>query len=607
MLSIFDAMLLSKSKIRSHKIWFATVIIIESFLIAVVLLLLGTSSALENDLEQYSSNSLSGKYLVRVTSPRYTYNSVLNSNHEVWDLSEKLYKESVANKSKIAKQFDIEYDEATEEKPTEYVEGERVFRPWTKYGQNAISDYIDNLGLDEGREALERILNEYDYKSIYEWHNLVANGTITLLSDGKEDLTKYKTASSPSEESTLNGFQVLDEAIYKDFVGETMDQRSSSVPIIVSQKTAEKYLGIENSEGANDYEDVKKNIIGKEYEACYRNNASKQLLFNVEQSKNNELSGIVYENPTIACGPVSIKSDKRSAIEKQYDDRNIAYQKALNEYEEPKQKKIVFKVIGVIPTGNEQDDNTTSLFGLIKDLGKIDISTPLIPKSYYMANQQALSELFNDYSKIKDIYGVSSGYLVEFNDAYTTERFVNEQSCKDSSKGCLDKSAPFYLTYDNKSLILADISSITKTIVLIVAIATVALAIATTIIIILRSISSEKKEISIYKAIGFRRTHLVQVYFTQTLIVSVVTIILATIIAISIGWLANAMFSNILAHELTSIFSIYNQTIKTNIFTVNIWPSIEVIALFISSTAIASIVTTTLSSNNNIVSGLRYE
>jgi ABC-type antimicrobial peptide transport system permease subunit len=379
------------------------------------------------------------------------------------------------------------------------------------------------------------------------------------------------------------------------------------VPIIVSQKTAEKYLGIENSEGANDYEDVKKNIIGKEYEACYRNNASKQLLFNVEQSKNNELSGIVYENPTIACGPVSIKSDKRSTIEKQYDDRNIAYQKALNEYEEPKQKKIVFKVIGVIPTGNEQDDNTTSLFGLIKDLGKIDISTPLIPKSYYMANQQALSELFNDYSKIKDIYGVSSGYLVEFNDAYTTERFVNEQSCKDSSKGCLDKSAPFYLTYDNKSLILADISSITKTIVLIVAIATVALAIATTIIIILRSISSEKKEISIYKAIGFRRTHLVQVYFTQTLIVSVVTIILATIIAISIGWLANAMFSNILAHELTSIFSIYNQTIKTNIFTVNIWPSIEVIALFISSTAIASIVTTTLSSNNNIVSGLRYE
>ena len=139
MLSIFDAMLLSKSKIRSHKIWFATVIIIESFLIAVVLLLLGTSSALENDLEQYSSNSLSGKYLVRVTSPRYTYNSVLNNNHEVWDLSEKLYKESVANKSKIAEQFDIEYDEATEEKPTEYVEGESgsadSYRTWHTFGR----------------------------------------------------------------------------------------------------------------------------------------------------------------------------------------------------------------------------------------------------------------------------------------------------------------------------------------------------------------------------------------------------------------------------------------------------------------------------------------
>jgi len=522
-------------------------------------------------------------------------------------LSEELYEGSVANKSKIAEQFDIEYDEAAEEKPTEYVEGERVFRPWTKYGQDAISNYIDNLGLDEGREALERILNEYDYKSIYEWHNLVANGTITLLNDGKEDLAKYKTASSPSEESTLNGFQVLDEAIYEDFVGETIDQRSSAIPIIVSQKTAKKYLGIESSEGTDDYEDVKKNIIGKEYEACYRNNASKQLLFNVEQSKNNELSGIVYENPTTACGSVSVKSDKRSSTEKQYDNKNIAYQKALNEYEEPKQKKIVFRVIGVIPTDNEQDDDATSLFGLIKDLGKIDISTPLIPKSYYTANQQELNELFNDYSKIKDIYGVSSGYLVEFNDAYTTERFVNEQSCKDSSNGCLDKSAPFYLMYDNKSLILADISSITRTIVLIVAIATVVLAIATTIIIILRSISSEKKEISIYKALGFRRTHLVQVYFTQTLIVSTITIVLATIIALLIGWLANAMFSNILARELTSIFSIYNRTIETNIFAVNMWPSIGVIALFFGSTTIASIITTALSSNNNIVSGLRYE
>jgi len=82
---------------------------------------------------------------------------------------------------------------------------------------------------------------------------------------------------------------------------------------------------------------------------------------------------------------------------------------------------------------------------------------------------------------------------------------------------------------------------------------------------------------------------------------------LAAIIALLIGWLANAMFSNILARELTSIFSIYNRTIETNIFAINIWPSIGVIALFLGSTTIASIITTALSSNGNIVSGLRYE
>lgn len=607
MLRFSDSMLLAKSKIRSHKVWFAVVIIIEALLVATVFLLLGVSSALEDDLLRYSSNSLSGKYLVRATSPRYTYNSAINNNHEVWDLSEKLYKESVAKKSKIAKQFGVEYSETPEEKPTEYVEGERTFRPWTKYGQEAIVGYIDSLNLSGGRKALEATLGGYDYKNIYEWHNLVADGTIAMLDGEKEDLTKYKAASSPNEESTFNGFRVLDESIYADFVGETIDKDSPQIPIIISQKTAEKYLGIKDSEKKNNYEDIKKDIVGKEYKACYRNNASKQLLFGVEQSKNNESSGIVYENPSVACGPVSIKADKRSALEKQSEDKIIAFQKALNEYEEPKQKLVTFRVIGIIPTADGPSDTATNLLDLVKNLGKIDISTPLIPRSYYVANQQALSELFNDHSKLKDIYGVSSGYLVEFNDADTTERFVNEQSCKDNAKGCLDKNAPFYLTYDNKSLILADISSIAKSVVLIAAIVAVFLAIATTVIIILRSISSEKKEISIYKAIGFRRIHLVQIYFTQTLIVSATIVAIAVLITALTGWLANTLLNDALAHELSSIFSIYGRTIETNIFIVEAWSSFKIIALFIGLTSIAGIATTALSSNDNIVSGLRYE
>ena len=329
-------------------------------------------------------------------------------------------------------------------------------------------------------------------------------------------------------------------------------------------------------------------------------------MFAVEQSKNNSSADLVYAEPNIACGDVLVEKDNRSSLELENEAKNIAFQKATGEYDEPKQAKLTFRIVGVIPIKDSQNANSTDVMGLIQELGEINIATPLIPLSYYEQNWQTLDEVFIDYSKTKDIYGIASGYLSEFNNADDTIRFVNENTCVDNNEGCLDKSKPFYLSYDNKSLILTDISEFAKKIISIFVVIAICIAIITTAVIILRSINSERKEISIYGAIGFRRSHIVQIYLMQTIIVSVATILLAIIIALLIGGVANFALGGILATNLEEIFSIYNQTIETNVFASNI--SILIISgVFVLSTVASGAITALLFSKQNIVSGLRYE
>ena len=604
MLKIADATLLARSKIKSHKIWFMIVIVVEAILLAVVFLSLGVSNAIGDDLGRYSKSSLSGRYLVRTTTPRYTYNSPLNNNQEIWDLSEELYRNAIVEKKEIASQIGVDYDENSEEKPTEFVEGDRTFNSWTKYGQEAISEYINNLDIDSNKDDLRQKLTGYDYKNIYEWHNMRADGDIVLLKNGKEDFSEYKSASSSIDEKTLNGFQVLDESIYKEFILGDIDTTSESIPIVISQSAAKKYLGIEGEDIS--YNELTDRIINKEYDACYRNEASKQLLFAVEQSKNNSYADLVYAEPNIACGDVLVEKDNRSSLELENEAKNIAFQKATGEYDEPKQAKLTFRIVGVIPIKDSQNANSTDVMGLIQELGEINIATPLIPLSYYEQNWQTLDEVFIDYSKTKDIYGIASGYLIEFNDADDTIRFVSENTCVDNNEGCLDRSRPFYLSYDNKSLILTDISEFAKKIISIFVVIAICIAVITTVVIILRSINSERKEISIYGAIGFRRSHIVQIYLMQTIIVSVATILLAIVIALLIGDVANFALGGILATNLEEIFSIYNQTIETNVFAPNI--SILIISgVFVLSTVASGAITALLFSKQNIVSGLRYE
>ncbi len=602
-------MTLALSKIKAHKKWFIFVIVSESILLEIAFLAFGVSRAVTNDLIEYSTNSLSGKYYVRVTSPEYSTSSQLNNNTEIWDLSEKLYNEGEAYKKSVASKYGLNYTYNTDEKPTSVIEGEKEFNSWTTYARKAIYQYLDTLDFKNGYENLKEMLAPYDPKEIYAWHNLIADGSIIPIINGKEDFSKYRTATSSEQESMFSGSQVLDEVIYSDFITDSYNLDDDTIPIVLSVDSAQKYLESENNGDFSDagYENIKENISGKVIEACYRNDASKELIFLAQQTHSPNEQTITYNLPNGICGAATIKSDTRTTEEKTSAKQYEAYLGEIGESKTPIETMLRFKVIGVIPTENSYESTETSIQELVKRLANITISTPLIPKAYYEHNQEKLGTVLIDYSKEKDYFGLASGFLVEFYDAETAQKFVDENNCLKSNPDCYGLNSPFRLTFENKSLLLTDITRTAQKVIVAGSVAVVAIAIITTLITIIRLTAQDRKQISIYKAIGFNNSDISRIYLYQTLITTLAIIITAFIISTVVGQILNFAFNDTLARALKEYFLINNKEISTTVYTLNFSPILLIGSVTLLSTIVASALASLSVSKTNIVTGLRYE
>ena len=69
-----------------------------------------------------------------------------------------------------------------------------------------------------------------------------------------------------------------------------------------------------------------------------------------------------------------------------------------------------------------------------------------------------------------------------------------------------------------------------------------------------RSIASDRKEIAIFRAIGFRRSHILQVYLAYALLLTAIIIAGALIIAFLLGSLLNPWLSSWLTDFLRATF-----------------------------------------------------
>jgi len=624
MLKVRDAFVLAWTKLLSRKLWTSLFLVMEVILLAGVLIFASAMQGFEQSLAKFNNEGLNGKYLVTAANVRN--NPDLAKDSAVMDLAEELYHKGVAEHEAVAKRLGISYSAESEVKPTEYVDGKRELVMYSPYAQQAVDGIMaDYLVAD--KSDLEKALEGYSYKQIFTEQLLVADGSIVNLENGAEDLKRYTYSLDSMQAQVFNGLYALNDELYQDYFFENIEQDNTAIPVVISVSQAETVLGIDgvgssasNEEKIKHFEELEGKASGLVVEACYRNSASKDLIFTaqrvldeIERNKDkpyyNEPS-VIYDLPTTACGAVTVKKDSRTTEEKEQDNLRIEYQKALGDYEESVQKLLKFQIVGLVPVSNNTNQSN-DILGMIESLGGVSIATPLVSEEYYNEHKAELSEVFEKSDASIDYLGMGTQYIVEFDDAETARHFIAEQSCETKGAlnyGCATEEHLFLLSADsNNSLVIEDIS---RTFMQMLAIMIIAVLIITAIfmaLMVIRSITNDRKEIAIFRAIGFRKVHILQVYLMYALILGVIIVSGAVVLSLVVGYTLNPIVSGEVTNFLRATFSTLDPTMQADIFmpsAVNyVWLSGAVIAASLVSTLLPTII----KSRQNIISGLKFE
>ena len=625
MLKIRDALKLSHTKLKSHRIWSAVVIILNAILLSCLFLLIAFGSGTKASLDAFNSQGLNGRYLVTATNLRW--DPAILKDTAVWDLADQLYAQYTTEHARIAAEIGFNYSPNSEDKPTEYIQGERTFKGLSNpYGKLAIQQSIGDRGY-ASLSDLKSILSNYPYKQIYTVNTLNVNGTLAPIKD-TEDYSSYADAAGP-QNTMFPYFSVIDSSLYDYYLFDSsknyLSTDDGTVPVVLPLSQIQNYLGIEisaqnESERLTQLEKIYAASENLVIEACYRNNASRQLIFQAvsaareaEYNQDNpdySSPNLIYGLPNENCGAVTIIKDTRSDEQKTAAALQEEYQRRIGGYEAPVQHLFRFKVVGIIDDSKSSSSiSKQNLAELFKSLGGISLTLPIIPRDYYTIHQSELDAIAVSPEDEFDYYGGSyEHFIVEFNDAATASSFIAQEGCQNTSGNCLDQNKPFAISEQiNNSIIINDISQLLTQIILwaiLIVMLFLILSIGKTIA---RSIASDRREIAIFRAIGLSRKDIALVYLSYSFILAGIIIVLAITLSLIIGFAINPSLSNTATDFLRATFFNIKDPLTANLFAPQPLYILAVALITVFFALLSALPPIFINSRRNIVDGLKYE
>ena len=623
MLTLRDTFTLAWTKLRSRKLWTSLFLVLEILLFAAVLVFTAGVRGFTESLEAFNSQGLNGKYLVTAANVRS--NPDLETDPDVMDLAEQLYQAALTEHQALAEQLGLPYSPDSEIAPTEYIVGQRALVVYSPYAQQAINQRMSDYLLADQTD-LEAALQGYDYTAIYLQQQLNADGSVVNLQNGQEDLSRYSSSSGNQPVQTFSGLYVLDDDLYADYLFTDLELDPDAIPVVLSVSDAEALLGLgslsanaSSTEKLQHFTELRTAAAGQIVEACYRNSASQEQIYTALQildqiDRYQDEPGftppsLIYALPTTPCGPVTIQSDTRTAAELEQADRQRAYQTALGTYTAPAQQLLRFQIVGLIPT-DAQSASANDLLGTIQSLGGVSIVTPLISTSYYDAHAADLAAVYTEPDLSLSYLGLDRQYLIEFPSADAARRFIDEQSCQprgDLSQGCATPDHLFLLTSDNNhSLVISDLSQTFTTAIIIAVAAVLIITVVLVALTVVRSIASDRKEIAIFRAIGFRRSHILQVYLAYALLLTAIIIVGALLVAFLLGGLLDPWLSSWLTDFLRATF-LTTAPLSAQLFAPDPLLCLLLCAPMLLVPLIVTLPAIVLKTRESIISGLKYE
>lgn len=571
MIRVIDTLTMAYTKLRTRKVRTAFTVAIAGILFGLVMAIVIISDGVFMSVERMTQKSMTGRFIVGGST---AYQDVGDVSRDQDGIAEALlrHKTLVADKKAEAKRLGIEYDAAMDPSPVETFDGQQMLSYSSPIGQAVMNELYAKAQPTRTMDDFKQFADKYQPTVYYEARpTQPKDGALTEMKAGKEAFTQTDTSKQGMSGAPpdLQEATLVPKALLSSYLlpNAKWSATSGRIPVVVSQKRATQLTGYKApgadapaAERLNYLNELRSRVNGATFSACYRNTASSEQIteaLSVAKEIAAKKNDKTYQRPSLiyglpdesSCGAAVVVRDVRTAAEKQYADKLMQFNRKFGAVVDPVQQKVTYEVVGVAPNGWADMDMGFSLG--VKDI----VASLLMSQSFRFAVPTELYESMpnkTDYANVLSTQkntdnmgymGSGGQYFAEFANATDARNFAKNESCQYGMTGCEPRSKYFVMApFGSNSIGLDEVKhGVSVALLWTTGIVTILAAVIAGLTIG-RTIADGRRETAVFRAIGFKRMDINQIYVTYTLLLCLRIAIFALLIGLGAALLVHSNF-----------------------------------------------------------------
>lgn len=558
MLGLKYNLTLSVTKLRTRRVRLIVTLLVSGIIFTVLVFFSLVVTGATRSLKAFTSEGLLNHYVTMVAGNPFGAQGLLSDNKTIAH-AEDLDAIRVAAEQKEAKRLGVSFDPKTASHAVVQpgspngASGAKVLDPSNPAARQAIIDLDKDTPLTLAKTAAAPYHPTAAYESFW-IANASAYGTqmgLAPIINGKEQEQSPDQGGYGVRDSIIN-FQneltAFSSPLIKPFVleGTALDTKPGDpIPILAPVDAAEKLLGLPAlSRKATPAEKIarlaelrsrSKNLT---FEACFRNSTALDLQSQAKEQAseiaarksdpNYQKPALIYGQPSGACVPTPVASDKRSADEKALADKQLQFDQEFGK-PKPVTARIKFKIVGIQP----QPGTLQQAQGLESAFTSLFTST--LGEGWFMpleavSKDPILGPIATD--PFAEVAGIRQSYI-DFGSRADQKRFIDAKGCTQSGVSAPDCSGGrLYLQPFGNPLAALDDAAPQLNRARNIALGVIAVLAAIVMMgTVGKIIADSRKETSVFRAVGAKRIDIAQIYLLYTLMLAT----LAFLVAVAIG------------------------------------------------------------------------
>jgi ABC-type antimicrobial peptide transport system permease subunit len=443
-----------------------------------------------------------------------------------------------------------------------------------KYSEIASQVFVEYMRAnypDTSDDKIREIAKNAGAKNIYHSNLLTAseNGIFSPMKNGQESQNDILRQGSSSDLANyLASYNVVDDKLASSFILPNNGLKNGQIPIIINYAMAENILGIKPlANSASDqakYDqiaEIREKISELSINVCYRNSSSVNNFQNAINDNQDPTANLQY-NLNLNCLESAIASDSRTADQKISYEQQQKIVQNLPSYIAPKTQILTLKVVGLMPNSPTINGDNAEQF--LKNLASSTLDTtngsPVVPRELFAKNVLASDQkLFANPPENTSVVVGNDSFIVEFGSAESLRDFIAKYNC--GSDYCAKDLSLKIQSFSNNAAAISDISEFFAKILVGVFFAILLLSVALIYLVVNRILSDSRKETAVFRAIGYSRADVAQIYLTYIFIFSLIISVLVIVIVLAATFFAKMIFEP----KLSLFFAIFLPIFATGI------------------------------------------